>query len=128
MATKTTKTTKTQSARRPPLTALRILKGARKALIPAYKWTQNAYTRRLRHRGKVVQCYCAQGALEAQVRTHAQRWSDAFLAAEGALAKAGPRGGQSIESWNDDPRRTHAQVTKAFDRAILAVQRQEGGR
>ena len=86
------------------MTTKEILIEARKRIERPECWTQ--------HRFQDGDAYCMSGAFFA---CHA--------AGPGAIGEALGHlhaivGGRSVASWNDDPRRTHAEVLAAFDRAI----------
>lgn len=63
--------------------------------------------------------FCARGAMMVN------GWSDDSVdrKTEGFLAEATGAGSRlGIECWNDDPKRTKAQVLRAFDRAIVLAE------
>lgn len=92
-----------------------VLTEARKLIEKPEHWTQgvSARSRTGRHvsnRSKRAVCWCASGALDrVSYRINAWTWLEASNALRGYM-----RG--HIEHFNDT--RTHADVLKAFDRAI----------
>jgi hypothetical protein len=103
----------------------RILRRAKRLLIPSYRWIQGTFTLMKVRRGKTIQCFCSAGAIEEATAELAPVGDDWYKATE-FLQRAINRhsDGYSIASWNDKPRRTHAQVIAMFDRAIAMASRE----
>src|SRR3954447_23594524 len=59
--------------------------------------------------------FCAIGAITRAGRELQLRTQDACLALQLQTVR-------SVETWNDEPARTHAEVIAAFDAALLAVE------
>ena len=64
----------------------------------------------------VARRYCALGAIMRAARELAVPAEDACVALEWQI-------GRPVQHWNDDPRRTHAEVVALFDAAIHALRR-----
>lgn len=110
--------------------ALKILRRAA-SYIKQGRWYQGNFRsderrinvktgKRVTH-GKIVQCYCAAGALQEAAGYYSSdgisRAQNLFLRAIRKSPKNGA-GEEDIWEWNDRKWRTIGQVRKAFDRAI----------
>jgi hypothetical protein len=110
-----------QSAgKKKPLTALQILKAARKLLSKPERWTQRVDARDAKgnppRRRQNAVCWCARGALYHVARAS----NDDFTGAYQALAAADPL--SSVTFYNDAVDRTHTQILAWFDSAIKRVE------
>lgn len=98
-------------------TALSVLVKARELLTPPGAWVKNEWARNARGEhvlpdDKGAICFCAAGAIwRAGGRALTARSEARFTFAQA-------NGGEYPLSFNDGPRRTQAQILKAFDRAI----------
>ena len=101
-----------------------ILTTARALIATPDKWTQGAYRRDAA--GEMCKpenavCWCAVGALADIINSPNLTEDDElriFEEARHAIEKANQI--TTLESFNDAPNRTHAEVLAAFDRAIEA--------
>lgn len=94
---------------------LEVLVKARELLSDPARWTQGCFARtidgaKVRSRSKNAVCFCSVGALR-------KVGGSAALGTAIDLLEAVVD--DSIDAWNDDPWRTHADVLAAFDAAIL---------
>lgn len=106
------------------MTPLIILKKARRLLSKPERWAKghsayDAYGGHVNITAKTAVKFCAVGAIvksagEEWFNIHAM-WLSNYLSI---------MLGQSIVVWNDHPRRTHAQVLRAFDKAIAKLEAQ----
>ena len=110
------------------MTVSQQLRAAKRKLIPKWRWVKGAYKISLRglkgwpdneKNGPAPAvargfCYCAVGALEAvKAKDPAYKYLRTVI------------GQRHIESWNDSISRTHADVIKAFDKAIVLATKAE---
>lgn len=105
-------------------TTLDVLKAARKLLANKKRWCKGEFA--LAKGGRVVEAYllpsraacrfCAIGAIWQQGVGNSDTWS-AVEELEKSIRVA------DAFSWNDAPRRTHAQILKAFDKTIARLEK-----
>ena len=100
---------------------LKLLKKARARIANEKNWCKNESKQYALIKGKRVVQFCMLGSIQPSP-TGSSR--DVYESARAVLADAIyklSRGRTDhITGWNDSPRRTHAQVLKAFDIAIAA--------
>lgn len=103
--------------------AITALEAARALLDDPKHWTQKRYAANKRGEeanpvGPEAVCWCSLGALAKVTRSSIVRETPTFWHAQGLLES---ELSVSVIRFNDDPRRTHADVLAAFDRAIARV-------
>ena len=98
-----------------------VLVRARQFIAREQHWCKGAFSRGwfnvpIRAQSQAARRFCAHGAILRAAR-------ELGLPSIGALEVLEARtGGPSLQDWNDDPRRTHADVLAAFDAAIDMLQ------
>ena len=98
-----------------------VLVLARQFIDQERYWCKGAFSRGwfnvpVRAQSQTARRFCAHGAILRAAR-------ELRLPISGALEVLEARtGGPSLQDWNDDPRRTHAEVLGVFDAAIDALQ------
>ncbi len=107
------------------MTTRDVLVKARALIATPDRWIKGRYERKRRGR----KCYCAAGTLAAAAPTASDRaWITAWKCLHQAVGvvegeeKRNCSTPTSIENWNDDPERTHAEVLAAFDKAIASCE------
>lgn len=91
-----------------------------RALIGHHQyWCRGAFARSwfnipVRSHSFFARRFCAVGALKRAARELLLPTQNAYLALES-------QAGRRVERWNDDPKRTHAEVVALFDAAIVAL-------
>lgn len=108
------------------MSASEDLKAARKLIEEPECWTQGSMARdaagnALGFRSPDAVCYCALGALDSVIRE--QHPSERFVKARMLLEQVC---GEYVESVNDSPNTTHADVLAMFDRAIALAESAAG--
>jgi hypothetical protein len=97
-----------------------ILIAARALITRPEHWTQGAYRRDTNgnklHRDRGAVCWCPEGAISYVATDDSSR--GALSAADDLLADAAGVERGMFTDWNDDPRRTHAEVLAVMDLAI----------
>jgi hypothetical protein len=98
---------------------LAVLHRARELLEHERRWCRGSFARGWRDIpvpvGSIVpRRYCALGAIM-------RAGSELSIPAEGASIALEWQVGRPVQDWNDDPRRTHAEVVALFDDAIYAL-------
>ena len=98
---------------------LAVLRRARQLLEDERRWCRGSFARGWRGipvpAGSIVaRRYCALGAIRRAARELAVSADDASVALEWQV-------GRPVQDWNDDPRRTHAEVVALFDTVIHAL-------
>ena len=113
------------SCRRPESLSdtLAVLARARLLLQDERRWCRGSFARGWRGipvpaGSALARRYCALGAIRRAGRELALPIEDASLALEWQV-------GRPVQDWNDDPRRTHADVVTAIDAAISALTRRQ---
>jgi hypothetical protein len=101
-------------------TSIAVLVWARQVIADERRWCQGAFARTwlsipVPARSILARRFCALGAIRRAGRELQLRTREACMALE--WQTIGP-----IHDWNDDPKRTHADVIAAFDRAIVALE------
>jgi hypothetical protein len=97
-------------------TTLQILTAARELLSDEARWTKAYLAKTLSERpcdprAYLAVCWCAMGAIDRAAKRNTSGAFEAGLTIESVIYKP-------IAAFNDDPATTHADVLKAFDRAI----------
>lgn len=97
-----------------------ILIEARKLIERPENWTQHVFARD--ENGKAVsmfkdsaKCFCMSGAVGRACNNDTAAWDRALDLLKLKVRRS------SIAIYNDDPKRKHSDVIKAFDRAIEAA-------
>jgi hypothetical protein len=98
-----------------------VLVRARQFIAQEQHWCKGAFSRGwfhvpVRAQSQAARRFCAHGAILRAAR-------ELRLPINGPLEALEARtGGPSLQDWNDNPRRTHAEVLGMFDAAIKALQ------
>lgn len=101
-----------------------ILKRARKLIERPGSWCKRhaamtATYRPTYSKARSAKLFCAWGAINRAAGSHAE--TEAVSVFSAALPK---QWREDFARWNDAPRRTHAQVLRAFDRAIALAEKE----
>ena len=104
--------------------SVEVLTKARELISDPAKWTQGASAKN--RDGKVVglmsddaECFCLIGAIDRITLDGEDADNDtAWAGAEAYRLTRDAIGGGAISEWNDEPKRTHADVISALDAAI----------
>lgn len=98
---------------------LAVLIRARALIADERHWCQRSYARGwsipVPPRSTFARRFCAIGAIKRAA-------SELLLPTKNARVALKLRTGREVERWNDDPRRTHAEVIAAFDGVIAALE------
>lgn len=97
-----------------------VLFHARELLADERQWCRHSFARTwfgipVSAHSRLARRYCALGAIMRAA-------NDLGLPFGPAVGRLQRRTGRLVPSWNDDPRRNHAEVLAAFDAAIGAAQ------
>jgi len=103
------------------MNALQVLRKARKLIETPERWTKGDAAKDrdgvpVGMKSRAAVCFCAAGAIARA----SGGWNGGYHNARAALEVAI---GGAIAEWNDAPRRTHAQVLRAFDKAITSLEK-----
>lgn len=106
------------------MTPAEILRKARALIDAPEKWTRGALARDADRipqwpADESATCFCSLGAIVKASGREAGQEHAPDTASRRAMERAI---GQNIETWNDDPATTHADVLAAFDRAIALAE------
>lgn len=109
------------SSRSRPASAgtLAVLLYARKLIAEERRWCRHSFARSwfgipVPAHSRLARRYCALGAIK-------RAGSDLGLPFGAAAARLQEQAGRQVPTWNDHPRRSHAEVLAAFDAAIGAA-------
>lgn len=110
-----------KSADKKPMTAIQVLKAARKLLSVKARWTQGESARTKDGllagvKDADASCWCAAGAIWHCSKTDPQAYR--------AMALLESACGDEIAAYNDRKGRTHEQILAWFDRAIKRAEAQ----
>ena len=102
-------------------TSIAVLVRARQLIADEWRWCKGAFARSwlsipVPADWVLARRFCALGAIRRAGRELQLRTPEACMALEWQTI------GRPIHDWNDDPKRTHAEVISAFDRAIAALE------
>ncbi len=101
-----------------------VLDQAKELIRDPKRWTKGRFDH---HEGDKPVAWCMVGAIH-HVVTVPRRWDvdgELQLRADAVAALKDAIGAGSVPSYNDEPCRTHAQVMKAFDRAIERLRKKQ---
>lgn len=103
---------------------LRVLTAARQRIAQPNGWTQDSFARnaegdKVSDHHPSATCFCAWGAVR-RARTDVYL-EEHFGTTDTLFSVLGLQPGDSVASWNDNPKRTQAEVIAAFDKAITHV-------
>jgi hypothetical protein len=101
-------------------TSLAVLGLARQLITDERRWCQGAFARTwlsapVPTHWVLARRFCALGAIRRAGRELQLRTPEACMALEWQTVRP-------IHDWNDDPKRTHADVIAAFDRTITVLE------
>lgn len=95
-----------------------VLVRARALIEDERRWCQGSFARCYRFAvpfsSMFARRFCAIGAVMRASRQLMLRAEDACMALQSGI-------GRAVEDWNDDPKRTHAEVLALFDATILGL-------
>jgi hypothetical protein len=99
---------------------LAVLARARSLIADEQRWCRGSFARGwldlpVPPQSALANRFCAVGTIMRAGREMGLPTHDACVALEWQTARP-------IEDWNDDPRRTHAEVIAAFDAALIALE------
>lgn len=105
------------------MTPADVLRAAKARIATPERWTQGTFARDrdggavdMKTEREEAVCWCSLGAIEYACDP------DEAVSARAMCLLMEAIGEDSIEDWNDHPRRTHAEVLAAFDRAIAIAE------